>query len=392
MITDEDMFEAYYNCFKHKKSKRSAIEYSIYHQKDIIALVEEINNRTYTVSKSTVFVVTKPKYREVFCANMRDRIVHHYVCMRLEPLFERIFSDRVFNCRKGKGVMYGVNMLSADIKECSNNYTEDCYIMKCDLKGFFMSIDKELLCKKLLNFIRENYQGNDVEDILWLTELITMNEPECNCEKHGDLSLWEYIPANKSLFTNGKGFGLPIGNLPSQLNANFLLHSFDDYVQNTLGFKFYGRYVDDFYIIDKCKNKLLNSMPFMRLFLSDNLNITLHPNKFYIQHYSKGVTFTGSIVKYDRIYPAKRTIGNLYNSISRLNCSSNLQELEANVRSINSYLGFLIHDNSYNIRYKAMHMIDKNLFEYIYIKGHYQSIQIKKKYKDAETGDLRNVF
>ena len=105
------------------------------YESKLIALRDRINNRTYQPGKSICFVVTRPRYREVFAAAFEDRIVHHWIALRLEPLFEQVFSPRTFNCRKGKGQLYGVKMLYNDIIICSQNYTRDCYIMKLDLQG-----------------------------------------------------------------------------------------------------------------------------------------------------------------------------------------------------------------------------------------------------------------
>ncbi len=53
-------------------------------------------------------------------------------------------------------------------------------------------------------------------------------------------------PKEKSLFYAPKERGLPIGNLTSQVFANFYMNSFDHYLKHDLGIKYYGRYVDDF--------------------------------------------------------------------------------------------------------------------------------------------------
>lgn len=142
MITTEDMLEAYYDCRRKKRRTASAVTYELDYESKLIALRNRINNRIYMPGKSICFVVPRPRYREVFAAAFEDRIVHHLISLRLEPLFESVFSPRTFNCRKGKGQMFGAEMLYNDIKACSDNYTQDCYIMKLDLQSFFMSIDR----------------------------------------------------------------------------------------------------------------------------------------------------------------------------------------------------------------------------------------------------------
>lgn len=354
--------------------------YEVDYETKIIVLRDRINARTYLPGKSICFVVTRPKYREVFAAAFEDRIVHHYIALRLEPLFESIFSPRTFNCRKGKGQLYGINMLLNDIRECSENYTVDCYIEKLDLQGFFMSIRKAMLADMVDVFIVEHYKGDDIEDLRYLCRVVIMHTPETNCERHSPLRYWDYLPANKSLFTNGDGLGVAIGNLPSQLFANFLLNILDWYLIKELGFKHVGRYVDDFYIIDKDKQKLLAAVPKIRGLLA-KYGLTLHPHKFYLQHYTKGVAFTGSVVKKDRVYTCNRTIKNFVMAVRRLNRAETLPEVQHAVDSINSYLGCLRHANEYNNRRKVLQMIWPRCYQWIYIKGHYEVVAIKKKYK-----------
>ena len=224
------MLEAFRACMRHKASSPSAVKYFPDYQRDILQLVDEVNARTYRPSTSIAFIVTKPKLREVFAAGFRDRIIHHYIALRLEPLYEQLFSDRTFNCRVGKGVLYGVEQLRKDIIECSENYTKPVMVVNFDLQGFFMSIDVKLLNARVQQFIKDNYFGEDKEDILWLSEIVMLHEPEKDCHRHSPDQLWQQLPKNKSLFTNGDGLGLPIGNLPSQHNANFLLHPLDNYM------------------------------------------------------------------------------------------------------------------------------------------------------------------
>lgn len=384
MVTDEDMFEAYYDCLKHKGSSPSTINYMLDHRQDLIRLADEINSRTYHPTTSIAFVVTRPKYREVFAADFRDRVVHHLIALRIEPLLEQTFSDRTFNCRKEKGVLYGVAMLKEDIRQCSHDYTQDCYIMRLDMKGFFMSIDKQLLDSMLQEFITEKYDGHDKEEILWLAHVTVMHRPELDCERRSAPWKWEHLPPNKSLFTNGDGQGLPIGNLSSQLFANFLLNRLDWYLEKDLGFQYHGRYVDDFYVIHESKQRLLDAVPKIRVMLREQCRAELHPDKFYIQHYSKGIKFTGSVVKFGRVYPAKRTVGNFMTSIYKLNKAKDVEEIRDCIQSVNSYLGILRHTDSYAIRRMVLGMIDKRLWQYIYIKGHFEILCLKEKHKKVE--------
>nr|DAI35014.1 MAG TPA: hypothetical protein [Caudoviricetes sp.] len=381
MITTEGLLEAYYDCRKRKRKTASAIMYEINYESKLIELRDRVNNRTYQPGKSICFIVTRPRYREVFAAAFEDRIIHHWIAIRLEPLFERIFSPRTFNCRKEKGQLYGVNMLVNDIKTCSRNYTRDCYVMKLDLQGFFMSINKAMLAKMVDDFVVETYTDEtDKETLRYLCRTVVLHEPEYNCERHSPLGYWDYIPANKSLFTNGRGYGVAIGNLFSQLFANYLLNVLDWFLLEDLGFTYVGRYVDDFYVVDTDKAKMLDAVPKIRALLA-GYGLTLHPDKFYMQHYTKGVAFTGSVVKKDRVYTANRTIKNAVMAVRRLNRAETLPEVMHAVDSINSYLGCLRHCREYNQRAKLLRRIEPRCYKWIYIKGRYEIVAIKKKFR-----------
>jgi len=379
MVTTAGLLEAYYDCRRNKRKTASALVYEMDYESKLIALRDRINTRTYAPGKSICFVVTRPRYREVFAASFEDRIVHHYIALRLEPLFEQAFCPYTYNCRKGKGQLYGTNMLRQQIIECSDNYTTDCYIMKLDLRGFFMSIDKKILARLIDSFVDEAYQGDDKDDLRHLCQIVILHEPEKNCERHSPASYWNYLPANKSLFTNGEGKGVAIGNLFAQLFANFLLNSLDWMIED-LGIKYHGRYVDDFYMIHPDKTVLLSAVPKIREKLSE-LGLELNERKFYLQHYTKGIEFTGSIVKPNRVYTCNRTITNFIAAVRRLNKAKDLRQAEHAVNSINSYLGLLRHNNEYNTRKRVLMMIESQAYEYVYIKKNYRILALKNKYK-----------
>ena len=356
----EDIFDAYYDCRKNKRRTANALLFESDYETYCVELWKEINERTYTIGRSIAFIVTNPKPREVFAADFRDRVVHHLVAKRLEPLFESVFIEDSYNCRKGKGTMYGIQRLAQKIWEVSEGYTKDCYIGKFDMQGFFMSIHKPTLNKMLQDFIDNMYSGEDKKLIKWLTETIVMHCPEKNYIRKSPIEMWDLIDDNKSLFRNGDDYGLAIGNLTSQMFANFYLYEFDRYMSSR--YDAYGRYVDDFYVIDRSKERILGGISGMAKFLKDELGITLHPKKVYLQHYSKGVKFIGAVVKPYRNYIGNRTVDNMRKTISRYNKIADASDdilpyVEPFVSSINSYLGFLIHHKSYNIRAEAMRQV-----------------------------------
>lgn len=213
--TFRGFFKAYYDCRKHKRNTLNQLEFEANYEENLVKLCEEVNNRTYKIGKSICFVITRPKLREVFAADFRDRIIHHIIIMRIEPLLESIFIEDNYNCRKEKGVLYGVKRLYEQIRQCSENYTKDCYVSKFDMKGFFMSIHKPTLWNMLSKFIKDNYKEDDIDLLLYLINIVITNRPQDNCIKKSNEIMWERLPKNKSLFTCGEEYGMPIGNLTS---------------------------------------------------------------------------------------------------------------------------------------------------------------------------------
>lgn len=389
MVQLEQVFEAYYDCRKNKRRTCNALKFEVNYEVECVKLWKDINNRTYEIGKSICFIVTKPTKREVFAANFKDRVVHHLVIKKLEPLFEEYFIFDNYNCRKEKGTLFGIKRLQGLVQHYTENFTKPAYIAKFDLQGFFMSIHKPTLWKMLEKFITERYFGEDKEDILYLVEKIVLHNPELHCIRKSPKYMWDDLPKNKSLFTVGKDYGLPIGNLTSQMFANFYLTEFDLIMWKKYK-GYYGRYVDDFFVIHKDKDFILKSVSGMRKWLKDNLSVNLHPKKLYIQPYQKGCKFVGSVIKGSLLYPSNRTVSNFIKAIHRFNKIAD--EKDENVylhvqdflSCMNSYFGYFRQFNAYAIRRKYYKMISPKWFKVVYIQGHFEKFVCKNRYNRSK--------
>jgi len=209
-----------------------------------------------------------------------------------------------------------------------------------------MSINKNILFAKLEPFIKVKYHSPDKDLIIKLCKQIIYNDPTKNCIIKGKRSDWYALPETKSLFHSKPNCGLPIGNLTSQVFANFYMDSFDHFVKHDLKIRYYGRYVDDFVIVHEDKEYLKKLITKLSNFLQSELKLTIHPKKIYLQHYSKGVTFLGTVILLNRIYIANRTKGNFYNAIEKHNPIARdhkptNEEQQTFQSSMNSYLGIM---------------------------------------------------
>ena len=381
-----DLFSAYYSARKNKRNTHNQIEFEINYEKE---LHKEITNRKYELKPSICFINYKPVQREIFAANFRDRVVHHLIFNYINPIFDSSFIHDSYSCRIGKGTHYGIQRIDKFIRSCSENYKKDCYILKLDIKGYFMAIDKNILYKKVERKLLKNKDklNCDINLILYLIKQTIFNEPTKNCIIKGKKQDWQGLPKTKSLFHADKNCGLPIGNLTSQLFGNIYLNELDRFVKQSCGIKYYGRYVDDFVLIHDNKEYLKSLIPVITDFLQKNLKLILHPKKIYLQHFSKGVKYLGLVIKPNRIYIANRTKGNFYDTITvwnktiRKNKKLTKEELSQFQSSLNSYLGIMKHYKTYKIR---KNILFKNLsgwvYNQVYISGGYSKLVAKIKY------------
>lgn len=400
MIEFSQLMDAYMECRRHKRNSLAALAFEVDLEHNLVKLYDDIVSGAYRISPSVAFVVEKPVQREVFAADFRDRIVHHLLMQMLTPHLEQKFIFDSYACRKGRGTLFGIKRIKRFIAQCSAGYTKDCYILKCDISGFFMNIDRQKLWQMLEAFINkidfgdrksvvsspqvqydlftlidEPQTTSALSDlVLRLTRQIVMHNPIEGCRINGSRERWDGLPDNKSLYgvnnramPNGyigvnynkecRAKGLPIGNLTSQWFGNFYMNSFDHYMKHTLGIRYYGRYVDDFVIVHSDKEFLKELIPKIESFLSGELNLTLHPRKRYLQHYSKGVSFLGVVIKQGALLTGVRTKTGAYRAIERWSRLSNIRLLTPDEMlkfrdSVNSYWGLMKHHDSYKLRKK----------------------------------------
>ncbi len=372
-----DLFQAYFDARRNKRNTINALAFEQHFEENIFRLYEEIISGYYNPSRSICFIVNQPVKREIFAANFRDRVIHHFIYNYISPIFEGTFINDSYSCRVGKGTHYGIKRIDHFIRSCSQNYSKDCFILKLDIQGYFMSINRRLLFHKVKQvlFSKLNHIEFDLSLVLDLIEKTIFNDPVNNCIIKGKKSDWNNLPKDKSLFTAQQNCGLPIGNLTSQLFGNVYLNDLDHFIKRDLKIKNYGRYVDDFVLVHKNKKHLKSLIPIIRDYLSKELMLTLHERKIYLQHYSKGVKYLGAVIKPHRIYVANRTKGNFYENIQKQNeivrdHKPTEEEKAQFISSMNSYLGILQHYKTYRMRKRMLfETLSAWWWNHVYLSG-----------------------
>ena len=305
-FTFENLYRAYRECRRRKTATLNHLRFAENLEENLLLLERELQNRAYKPGRSIAFVVQKPKPREIFAADFRDRVVHHLLYNYLAPIFERIFIYDSWACRKGKGTHRAIARLRSFCNESERERESrpaKLYFLQADIRSFFTSIDQrvlyDLIAKKIKN-----------EEILWLTRKIIFHDcaHDIPPKIQSQPSLFDKIPAGKSLFKVPRGQGLPIGNLTSQFFANVYLNELDQFVKHKLRAKHYLRYVDDFIILEELK-ELIHYRRAVNNFLRERLALSLHPKKRRIAPLESGIDFVGYVVRADYVLVRRRVVG-----------------------------------------------------------------------------------
>jgi len=382
-----DLFQAYYDARKNKRNTNNQLKFEIHLERNLLQLYDELVKGLYQVGKSIYFIQHTPVKREIFAWSFRDRIIHHLIYNYIHKIFEKQFIYDSYSCREWKWTNLWVKRLQKAIRWCSENYTKDCYILKLDISWYFMGINKKILYTKVKETLDKNRNEIpcDYDFLLDLLQKVIFN----NCTQNS-IFKWKredyiWLPKNKSLFFAEEWKGLPIWNLTSQLFSNIYLKDFDRYMQDIWEIKYYGRYVDDFYIVHHDKEYLKSMISKISHYLKQDLELSVHPKKIYLQHYIKGVLFLWVFIKPHRTYIRKRTIWFFYKKVEALNgeFQNRNYKMDTHLANnflsvINSYLGMLQHHKSYKIRKKILlTQVSSYFWNHFYISGNYTLIKSK---------------
>jgi len=310
----ENLFTAWQEFYCGKSSKKDVQQFAVNLIDNIVSLHEDLANKSYKHGGYENFAISDPKPRQIHKAQVRDRVLHHAIYRVLYPAFDKVFVADSFSCRIDKGTHRAMNRFGSMAGKVSKNHTRTCWVLKCDIKKFFASIDHKVLLKILEERIVD-------KDIIWLLRNVIES-----------FSIDEF------------GKGLPLGNLTSQLFCNIYMNEFDHFAKHKLKAKNYIRYADDFVFISENKEKLVDLIPKIEAFLGEELKLRMHPDKVYIKSYASGVDFLGWIH-----FPKHRT---LRNSSKRRMFKKVINH--SSPESLESYLGLLTHGNAQKLKQELL--------------------------------------
>lgn len=254
----ENLYASYRASIKGKGKKKAAARFDTVALENLCVMKRQLMSHTYQVSPYSEFIVSEPKQRVIKSGSFRDKVLQHCLCdYVLLPEMEDIFIKDNYAGRIGKGTLYGLDRLSDKMKDFYSRFGTSGYILKCDITKFFYSINHDVLKDCIA------YHFHD-PDIQWI----------CNL-----------------LIDSTEGAGLPLGNQASQVFASIYLTGLDYFITEDLGCKYYGRYMDDFYLLSDDRQYLKYCLDNIRDFLS-TLYLTLN-DKTEIIPMRKGIKFLG---------------------------------------------------------------------------------------------------
>jgi retron-type reverse transcriptase len=306
LISIDNLLLAWQKFIKGKKNKKDVQMFSFCLMDNILQLNYDLKNKRYKHGGYQQFKINDPKPRTIHKACVRDRLLHHAVYHILYPFFDKTFISDSFSCRNNKGTHKATNRFKKYTNIVSKNNTKQCWILKCDIKKFFASIDQDIL----INILEQYIPKKEINDLL------------------------------KEIIFSFKPNGLPLGNLTSQLFANIYLNELDQFVKHKLKVKHYIRYADDFVILSEDKKYLENLILIMQDFLQDKLKLAMHPDKIFIKTIYSGIDFLGWVNFKDHRVLRTKTKQRMFKRVKQ----------NTSTETINSYLGLLKHGNTEKIQ------------------------------------------
>lgn len=278
----DNLYLAYRLAAKGKRGRSTAAAFEYRLEDNLFELQDELINQTYRPGPYRSFYIHEPKRRLISAAPFRDRVVHHALCNLVEPVFEKSFIFDSYANRVGKGTHRALD-------RCQQFARRNRFVLACDIKQFFPSIDHRILHSVLSEKIKD-------AQMLWLIDSIIASGTGVLSESYE----MEWFSGD-DLLAALRPRGLPIGNLTSQFWANCYLNGFDHFVQRELRCPDYIRYVDDFLLFGGEKEMLhrWHGQIVQRL---AELRLTIHPSA-QVRPVDEGISFLGF-----RVFPERRRL------------------------------------------------------------------------------------
>lgn len=350
MFSYNNILSVYKKIKNSTKNKKEVYNYELNLNQNLLDTLFSLSKSTYVFSKYNIFLVREPKYRLIMSESFPDKVVNHlfskYV---LSYALQSTLINSNVATRTDKGSKEAYNLF---IKYTNKLIYEKkkIYVLKIDISKYFYNINHNIM----INMVNEKIKDKRVLDMLKVildttdndyvnkTILSVVNREiyKVNKLNISTIEKEKLIKELKSIPLYRKGYGLPIGNMSSQILAVFYLNKVDHFVKEKLGCKYYIRYMDDLVILGNDKEELKNIFESVSKYIeSFDLNVN---KKSGIYSLSNGVNFLGYKFK---VFNNKLIIRYRSDTIKRVNKRlKNLKvyDNEMYLKSAASYKGYFL--------------------------------------------------
>ncbi len=264
VISVGNLFRAWKEFSRGKRSNKEVAIFELNLEENLFDLHNLLLTKKWKPDPYRVLVVLDLKKRTIHAASVRDRVLYQAVYQKLYFIFDKTFIHDSYASRRLKGTHAGLERFKIFACKASMNYTQRIYVLKCDIRKFFDSINHKIL----ISIIKRKI--NDKDFSILIEQVIES-------------------------FSTKLETGLPLGNVTSQIFSNIYLNELDQFVKHVLKEKYYIRYCDDFVILHISKLHLEKCIIKIAKFLKENLKLELHPKKVTIQKIHNGIDFLGYV-------------------------------------------------------------------------------------------------
>lgn len=274
IVSFENLLAAAHQAARGKRERHDVLAFFRKLEDHLFALQHDLIYECYVPGGYRTFTIYQPKQRLISAAPFRDRVLHHALINVVGPILERGLVYDTYANRVGKGCHRA-------IRRCQYHLRRYDWCLKCDIKKYFPSIDHLLLKKAIRRKI------SDAATLRLIDRLIDgSNEQEFVCDYFSGDTLFTPLQRRK---------GLPIGNLTSQIFANYFLSGLDHFIKEQLQCRGYVRYMDDFLLFGDDKAELRAVLPRIKDYLA-TLRLKLHAKRTQLFPCACGVSFLGQMI------------------------------------------------------------------------------------------------
>lgn len=281
VVSFDNLYLAWRKARRGKADRPAVARFALDLEHNLLRLQQQLIERAYQPGGYHLFTIYDRKPRNIAAAPFHDRVVHHALMNRVEPVLDSRLYAHSYACRVGKGVHAAVDRY----QRWAQRYP---YALKLDVSRYFPTIDHQNLKAKLRHLIKD-------QAVLWLFDRIIDSAPPGNAPLIG-------FPGDDLVDLMQRRRGLPIGNLTSQFLGNLYLTELDYYLKQQCGVQAYLRYVDDLILLDESKERLWQIKSAVDSFLQRE-RLILHPHKTQVLPTAEGVDLLGY-----RVFPHHRRL------------------------------------------------------------------------------------